>query len=316
MIIVEWGDDLMKKRFMIALTILMVLCMLQTVYSTYSAVFKEDEAIEDTNKTKEVPDGVEKINSKAMTTGEVQIVEKQPKKEIDINHIKLAADVESTITKQDSTNAAKNIKNFKTLLAERGIPEKLKVEVEKRFKKGYRVPDVLIAYEFLYDNYGQASELEILLDKKKSGKSWVTIFKEYSAAAKPFTPKNFKPGEIDDLVKAGMTLDDIMIADRISQKGLKGFDELIALRKEGKIWQQINADLEILNTAERLPRIAVTSTQVKEYMTTTRLTEEQVINALTLAQKLGKSDEEMLKKVKSGSKNEDIFAESVSSKYN
>jgi hypothetical protein len=102
-----------------------------------------------------------------------------PKKEIDISSIILKTEVEDVITSLDAANAAKNINNYRTLLGALDVPEGFRTEIEGMYVNGHKVPDVLIAYEFLYLNYGSIYELEELIAGKESGESWNTIFKEY-----------------------------------------------------------------------------------------------------------------------------------------
>jgi hypothetical protein len=106
-----------------------------------------------------------------------------------------------------------------------------------------------------------------------------------------------------------------MIADRIAQQTGMEFDELIAMRGKGMDWKTINEDLEIVNTSSELPRVAITALQVIKHMNETGFTEEQVMEALVLSQKLEKDGKAIVDKFKAGEIEEDIIAESLVEKY-
>jgi hypothetical protein len=244
------------------------------------------------------------------------VIKKQPKKEIDTSKISLDSDVEGSIKKTDSKNSDKHLNDYKKLLESLQVPDNFRREIEKYMKNGRNVSDVLTAYEFINDNYGDIKELGDIIDKKSKGKAFKDLFKEYNSSHKEFVPTDFKPGYLEDLMKTpGITADDIMIADRISQKGSQKFEDLIEMRKQGKTWMEINSGLGILNTSDKLAHIAITKLQVKNYMDQTGLKEDQVLDALVLAGKLDKDNDEIVNKVKAGEKKEDILAEAYDEKY-
>ncbi|EMS69227.1 hypothetical protein [Ruminiclostridium cellobioparum] len=143
------------------------------------------------------------------------------------------------------------------------------------------------------------------------------MFKDYSTEHKEFIPTSFKPGYLEELMKdPKITIDDIMNADRISQKGLEKFKNIIKAKKEGKTWDEISSKLGLVNTAEKLPRVAISEVQVDKYKKSMGLTEKQVIDALVIAGKLGEDDKTTLNKVKAGNKKDDILAQYYEKKYN
>lgn len=288
---------------------LLIAGVLQAGIMAYSAV-----ANQTIRKYEESAAYVSAQNADASDTTVQEV--KIPKKEIDISNVILNKEVEDMITSLDMVNAARNINNYKIMLAALDVPVSFQKEVESIYGKGYKVQDVLTAYEFLYQNYGNIYELEELIAQKESGKAWNTIFKEYKKNKEKFEPRNFEDGKLDEVFgMPGITPDDIVIADRIAQQTGLEFDELIALRGKGMDWKAINEDLEIVNTSDELPRVAVTSVQVKKHMTDTGLSEEQVIEALVLAQKLDKDGKVVIDKIKAGKAEEDIIAECLEEKY-
>lgn len=244
-------------------------------------------------------------------------ITKKPKEQIDVSNFKLASDIESLITSSDKSSAEKNIQNFKKLLKGLNVSDKNTEEFTRLMKKGHKVKDAMIAYEYLYENYGLLSEFEGLIKKKELGKTWAQVFKDYSTEHKEFIPTSFKPGYLEELMKdPKITIDDIMNADRISQKGLEKFENIIKAKKEGKTWDEISSKLGLVNTAEKLPRVAISEVQVDKYKKSMGLTEKQVIDALVIAGKLGEDDKTTLNKVKAGNKKDDILAQYYEKKYN
>jgi topoisomerase-4 subunit A len=73
-----------------------------------------------------------------------------------------------------------------------------------------------------------------------------------------------------------------MIADRISQKGLGKFEDLIDEREKDGNWRKIKLGLGILNLEESLYSTAITSADIVKYSSNKSITEEQVIKALSI----------------------------------
>lgn len=299
-----------KSKFTKAIVfVLLIAGVLQAGIMAYSAV--ANQIIR--KYAQESPDA--KVINSAAADNTVQPIE-TAKKEIDISKVVLKKEVEDKITSLDAANAAKNIKNYKTLLVALDVPEKFQAEIEDMYNKGYKVQDVLVAYEYLYYNYGDIYELEGLVKQKGSGKAWGNIFKEYKKNTPEFEPSNFEDEKLEQVFRiSNITTDDVVIADRISQQTGMEFDELIAMRSQGKTWKIINGDLGIVNTSSELPRAAITSAQVKNHMKSTGLSEDKVLEALVLAQKLDNDGKETVQKVKAGKTEEDIMAESLEQKY-
>lgn len=299
-----------KSKFTKAIVfVLLIAGVLQAGIMAYSAVANQLSR----RYMEEAPDA--KSQSVAASDNTVQEVE-IPKKEIDISNIILKKEVEEKIISLDAANAARNIKNYKTLLVALDVPESFQAGIEELYNKDYKVENVLIAYEYLYHNYGNISELEGLVKQKESGKAWKNIFKEYKKNKTEFKPRDFEPEKLDELFnKPAISTDDIVIADRVSQQTGQEFDELITMRSQGELWKNINGRLGILNTSGELPRAAIKSTQVKSNMKSTGLSEDKVLEALALAHKLDEDGKAVVDKVKAGSMEEDIIAESLETKY-
>lgn len=210
-----------------------------------------------------------------------------------------------------------NVSRFKNLLLTLNVHEKFKNEIERLILEGHDLPDLLIAYEFLYQNFGKKQELESLATQKESGKTWSAVFAEYNRNHEDFVPRSFEPDYLESLTTtAGMTPDDIMLADRISFVSGSPVKDIIADKLESqKTWKQIAADLDILHSASTLPRVQITEKQMARLVSGT-FTERQVAEAFVLAQKLGETPETIAGLMKAGKTEEAVMAESYTEKYN
>ncbi len=227
----------------------------------------------------------------------------------------ISKEILDLIKAQDPDSYTKNLNNYKQLLELLNVHVKFKNEIERLIKKGKRLPDILIAYSFLNDCYGGMEDVEKLVYKNESGKKWPDIFKEYYKNNPEFVPRDFESDYLERLLDSGTNQDTIMIADRVSQKTKVEIDILISKKQAGESWRLINAEYGIVNGSEKSPHLSVTRTQLTKYTTQTNLSEKEVINALTIATKLGKSADSVLNSVKKGLSKEVIYAMAFEEKY-
>lgn len=310
----------LTKLFVIILVFAFASTIVQGAYSSYvkadsNHMINNQEQSPKAVEIKEVFDLNKKLE-KSMPLEDVVKVKKTPKQHKSMGSAVMAKEIETSIKQADIKNGDKNINKYKKLLTELDIPKKFEKEITKQIKSGSKISDVFTAYEFLYHNYGQLEELQVLLNEKTSGKKWAQIFKEYSKNHKKFIPRKFEAGYLESLMQeSDLNIDDIMNADRISQKGLETFEKLVMMKKQGKSWKSIKTELGIINTSERLPRIAITRKKVKKHLEKGNLTENQVIDALVISEKFGIDELEVIESVKAGHGNEDIYAKYYNNKY-
>lgn len=235
---------------------------------------------------------------------------------VDIDSIDISQEILDLIKESNIANYEKNITNYKTLLVTLDVQSSFKEEIERLIKEGHYLPDLLVAYDFLNQSFGKVDELEMLSSQNQSGKTWVEIFTEYNQNSGEFIPSTFDPEYLEELLhELYITPDDIMIADRISFKLGIEHKEVIGYRIDGFSWRETNEELGILNSQSQLPRIQVTKEDIEKYVSEYNLTENQIVEAFVMAQKLGKTVEEILGKVKNGYSEEQIFAECYQEKY-
>lgn len=266
---------------------------------------KADENKENTNVVQEAATGDQGFK-----------ITKNPQPEIDISKKEIPSEIESIIKNADAKNAEKNIKNYKTLLVKLEVPEQYENKLNELIKAGNKLKDILITYEYLYENYGKIEEIDQILSQRKSNESWTSIFTQYNQGKSEFMPSSFNEEYLENLLKTpGITPDDVMIADRLSSMKLKPFEELIEERKEGKDWKDISVELGMVNTSDKLPRVAVNGNEVQKYIKDGKISEDQVIEAMVIASKVGKQNDEIIKALKAGKKKEELFAQYYDGKY-
>lgn len=230
--------------------------------------------------------------------------------------VEISSEMQEIIRQADPANFDKNIGNYKTLLIKLDVHQNYRDEMEQLLREGHGLPDVLTAYEFLNENFGMVTELEVLIAEKESGDNWSTVFERYNSRNPEFMPGSFEPEYLEELMSTpGITTDDIMLADRVAQKLSIAVSEVIAQRTAGAAWKDINENYGIVNAQMSIPHVPVTPGQIDRY-TTGGLERQQVILAFVIATKLDKNPEEVMDKLKSGESREQIYAGYYAEKYN
>ncbi|QJD85851.1 hypothetical protein [Cohnella herbarum] len=235
---------------------------------------------------------------------------------INADSIVISKQVLDNIKQSDPGNYERNVTLYKKLLIELNVHDKFKQEIERLVAANHKLPNLLIAYEFLYQSYGQISELEPMVVNKESGEKWSVIFYDYAKSRPVFAPRAFDSSYLEQLMQTpNLTTDDIMIADRVSFTIGKPFEEIISDRLKSISWKAANAGLGILYSADKLPRVQITAEQLDKYTASRKLTEDQVAQAFVIANKAGKSADSVIEHIKAGYSEEAILAQAYSEKY-
>jgi len=232
------------------------------------------------------------------------------------NSIVLSQQILGKIKQSDSGNYEKNVTHYKNLLIELNVPDKFKQEIERLVAANHKLTNLLVAYEFLYQSYGQLSDLEPMAANKEAGKTWSAIFSEYAEAHPVFAPRAFDSAYLEQLMQTpNLTTDDIMIADRVSFAIGKPFEEIISERLKAISWKAVSTELGILYNADKLPRVQITAEQLDKYTASGELTEDQVAQSFVVADKAGKSADSVIEQIKAGYSEEEILAQAYAEKY-
>lgn len=236
--------------------------------------------------------------------------------QVDTSGIAISDQIQNLIKQADPNNFDRNISNYKLLLVKMDVSQKFRDEIERLIIGRHKLPDILTAYDFLYDSYGLMEDIQKFVEYKESGKNWTQIFADYNRENPKFAPRNFDSDYLQSLMNmSGINTDDIMIADRVSSKLKKPFDEVLDKRKQGTSWKDINTEYNIVNSQSAMPHVPVTEEQIEKYKQNSGMTEDQVVEAFVIAYKLDMNAEGIVNKMKSGANIEQIYADCYQAKY-
>lgn len=235
---------------------------------------------------------------------------------VDISNVDVSQEIQDIIRQQDISSFNKNLTEYKRMIVLLDIHDSFKSQIESLISQGKKITDLMVAYNFLNDCYGTIDQLEPMVNKKEGGQAWGDIFTQYNRQNPSFEPRNFDFDYLDELAKKdGVTTDDIMIGDRISQQSGLPFEEVMERKMDGHIWKDINAELGIVNAQHSMPHVPVTPEQLKKYTADGRLSADLVVQTLVTAYKLGVDETQAINKAKTGYTTEMFFSEALERKY-
>lgn len=210
--------------------------------------------------------------------------------------IKLIQELEDTLNKLDNSIAQARIIKINNIKDRFKMGDKQMKNISLELNNGTKLIDLLIAYDVVNENLGTEDDLKNVLESRKSGKEWGEIINDYSKSQKKYIPRKYDEEVIKELIQnQGFSIDDLKIADRISQKGFKSFDDLLALKKQGDLWKDIKGSLGIIDGNETYPKIQLNVSDLEKYKKSTGLSEETVKNILMLAKTNDKNFEDAFK---------------------
>lgn len=205
---------------------------------------------------------------------------------------------------------------YRQFIADYGVVDPLRDEVDRLVAEGNKLSDVMIGYAYIYHQFGKMDQLEKLLIQRKQGTAWSELFASYRSSHSGFEPRAFEPDYLEKLSStAGFTSDDIMIADMVSFVSDKPIEDVVEHRLESGDWRQIAAEEGILYTAGTLPRVPITAEQLQRYQRSSGLTEDQIVSAFVLANKLRAPVEAVINEFAAGVSEEAIYADILSAQY-
>ncbi len=241
--------------------------------------------------------------------------EKTTEDEAEVQDIVIIEEVLNAIKSQAPEHYETNVSLYKNFLIHFNVTERYRSEVERLILKGVQLHQILIAYEFLYQNLGLVTELEALASSSSTADQWAAAFTAYLSNHEMFVPRAHDSDYLEFLMNSTeLTTDDIMIADRISFISGKPFKDIVQLKLEDTQWKEIAEGEGILNNATELPRVQITVDQMKLY-TQLGMSEEQVAEAFVIAEQAGTTPENVIEQLNLGVIEEEILAKSYLAKY-
>jgi ribosomal protein L12E/L44/L45/RPP1/RPP2 len=159
-------------------------------------------------------------------------------------------------------------------------------------------------------------DLQSMLDKQLNGESWKDIFTAYNRNHPEFTPRSFESDLLEKLMnKPNLSADDIMIADRLSFVTGKQFEEIVEQKQTVSHWYEITSVAGILFSADKLPRVQITSEQLRKYKSQTDWSDDRITAAFVVANQVGQEVATVIEKLKGGYSVEAVFAEVYEAKH-
>lgn len=226
----------------------------------------------------------------------------------------ISQEIKDIIMGQYPDSYSAYLEKYQQFLTGFTVSPALKSQVEALLKDGYRLGNVMTGYDFLYHGYGTMAELKNMLAEQQRGQSWTALFRGYHSSNN-FIPRAFDGEYLERLTQTpGITSDDIMIADRISQKSGIPFETLIHRMQEGESWRQITEAEGILNGSSTLPRVQVTQEKLQSYGHL-GLSEDSIVEGLVLAYKQGLTEAAVLELAAAGKTQEEILMAGYQEKY-
>lgn len=233
--------------------------------------------------------------------------------ELDLSEVHLNEQI--TMQLAETQTSQLQVNQLKREVAELKIDDTYLEVIGEVLSFGYTMQDILIAYRFLNEQYGNISELEGLLSEKQS-KDWSEVFESYNLKYPEFIPsEDFTVEELELYLSQGMTSDDIMIADRMAQRGYASFPELIGWRMSGKSWREIKKEFQIINLEEKLKVVSVNHDEITKTMRETGLSEEAVLDAVILSKKLNVDQGELISETQYSMKKENVWEKAYELRY-
>lgn len=277
----------MKKYIKPVIAVLMAAMLLQAGFAVFAAVSDSTNSASQQSPIYESPEDVE-----------------------------ISEEVLDLIKASDPANYSRHLVDYKQMLVTLRVHVDLKQEIEKLLIEGYKLPEVLIGYEFLYHRFGNVDELRALLSEQSGGEPWNNIFKSYDREHPEFTPRSFASETLEKLMNTpSLSADDIMIADRFSFVTGQPFEDVIEKKQSASHWYEITAKAGLLYSADELPRVPITNEQLRKYKASTGWMEDRITAAFVLADQLGQDPNTVILKLKAGGTPEEVAAEIYEAKY-
>lgn len=314
----------MKKRLKLPISFIIVTVLLLSAgLAVYSAANGQNKSVLNQSVTNQSELSQSALNQSAMEIQEASSVQAAGAEKVAVSTaadeekeiINISGATKELIKSSDSKNYESNISDYTEMLASLHVHEKYIDEMDRLLEEDHNLSDILTAYSFLNDNFGKLQEIEELVQEKESGKAWAEIFKEYNKENKEFVPRSFEAGYIEEVMKDSViTADDIMLADRVSQKSGKTMQEIMEKRMTGESWKDINAWLDIVNGEETLPRVTVSPEQIDKYVNT-GMDRDVVVKGYVIAMKLSLKADTVMKELKAGTSVEELLDRYYTQKY-
>lgn len=181
--------------------------------------------------------------------------------------------------------------------------------------EGYEATDVMVAYDYLQEDYAPYEQLQRLLDQREDGQSWEAIFIGYKESEGTFVPTNFEQEYLQSLVEVGtLNRDDIMIADHIAYSAEVEPKVIINQRIQGMSVKEICLYYGLIGSEETLPHVSISLDAINRYLDA-GYEEDYIAESYVLAQRVNRSVDTIIDRAKKGVTEEAILADYLTNTY-
>jgi|GEM_PF-2882145 len=189
---------------------------------------------------------------------------------------------------------------YRRMIAEKDIPEKQRKQLELSIINSADPQTALVMFDYLHDNYFTFSDLDTALARYESGESAENILQGYLDIEMQRQAKDYAVGEIDDLIKnRGLSIDDLRIAEILEAHGAAEFDVITEKLGSGESWEDIAAELELLNGTGVVRSFVINEDDIIECSEALGISNAQAIRRLSVMQKAGIDESAAVEYVKS-----------------
>jgi len=262
----------------------------------------------------------EQVDSNTISQSAIELTKNSEDEDIIEREIKLSEEAAELELPEDITSIFGKDKDsedyYKKLVIEKGLTD-LKIEKLKQYLLNYTdYFAILTIYDCLADNFFAYSDLDAAVKRYMNGESLDNILDYYIEFDRDFKSYNFEEDELEYyMISAGLSAQDIMMADLMSQHCGIPIKEIIDKMLELESWESLTEGYGIINSNRKLHSVDVNSEDILICQNELGLTEEEAIKEIVTADKAKIKKSDIVKMKKSKVKKGKIFVEEMHDRF-
>ena len=273
------------------------------VFSVSNEDETKEKAIEnEKRKAEKAEQGVIQRSGIPRAVNEADI-KKQMDAEIEeaIGRVELPASFEADISNR--SDSARILKNVKTIIADKSLNANQQERFEVYITANADVTAVCSLYDYLFDNFFTEADMNSAIERYNDGEGLDRILDTYANTDNGYIAHNYPEGMLEYLLyKKGVSIDELYVAEIISQRGLLELDTIIERLSDNEIMTDICAQLSILNVACRRIAVTISSSEVQECIDQLGISEDEAIKKIVEAKKAKVPDKDIINYIRADSK--------------
>ena len=216
----------------------------------------------------------------------------------------------------NSKDSLKNINSYKKIVAKKEIPDIKKAKLDQYIERSDNFESLMILYDYMCDNFFTYQDLDNALKKLSDNYDVEDILNEYLQSEQNYESRLYEDGEIDYLLSLpGITLDDLKIAEIISQRGVISFEDYIVKKTNATDWITFSEEIGLINNTGTVQKILLSDQEIKECAEKTGLSEEESAEKIILLKKANVKDDDITEFIRTKKSFGDIRKESFNKEY-